>query len=90
MARRHTQFRELAGIKKSLAYPVQFIPATGFNKQRPARHIGAAIALLAFAGLCVARAQIRFAEMNAGNLIPEDKITQSLKILTHKVMPAFK
>ncbi len=30
------------------------------------------------------------AEMNAGNLIPEDKITQSLKILTHKVMPAFK
>ena len=30
------------------------------------------------------------AEMNAGNLIPEEKITQSLKILTHKVMPAFK
>lgn len=30
------------------------------------------------------------AELNAGNLIPEEKITQSLKILTHKVMPAFK
>lgn len=30
------------------------------------------------------------AELNAGNLIPEEKITQSLKILTHKVMPTFK
>jgi alkanesulfonate monooxygenase SsuD/methylene tetrahydromethanopterin reductase-like flavin-dependent oxidoreductase (luciferase family) len=30
------------------------------------------------------------AELNAGNMIPEEKITQSLKILTHKVMPAFK
>ena len=30
------------------------------------------------------------AELNAGNLIPEEKITQSLKILTHQVMPAFK
>ena len=30
------------------------------------------------------------AEQNAGNLIPEEKITQSLKILTHQVMPAFK
>ena len=30
------------------------------------------------------------AELNAGNLIPEEKITQSLKILTHQVMPVFK
>ena len=29
------------------------------------------------------------AELNAGNLIPEDKITQSLKLLTHKVVSVF-
>ena len=30
------------------------------------------------------------AELNAGGLITADKVQQSLKILTHKVMPAFK
>ena len=30
------------------------------------------------------------AEMNAGGLIPEEQVMQSLKILTHDVMPAFK
>lgn len=30
------------------------------------------------------------AEMNAGGLIPAEQVMQSLKILTHKVMPAFK
>ena len=30
------------------------------------------------------------AELNAGGLIPEDRVTRSLRILTEKVMPAFK
>ncbi len=30
------------------------------------------------------------AELNAGGLIPEDKVLSSLKTLTHQVMPAFK
>lgn len=30
------------------------------------------------------------AEMNPGGLLPEDKLMQSLKIVTHDVMPAFK
>ena len=30
------------------------------------------------------------AELNAGGLIPADRVLKSLKILTHKVMPAFK
>lgn len=30
------------------------------------------------------------AELNAGGLIPADRVRQSLKVLTHQVMPAFK
>ena len=30
------------------------------------------------------------AEMNAGGLIPAEQVMQSMKILTHEVMPAFK
>jgi hypothetical protein len=30
------------------------------------------------------------AEMNAGGLIPAEQVQQSLKILSHDVMPAFK
>ena len=30
------------------------------------------------------------AEMDAGGLIPPERVQQSLRILTHEVMPAFK
>jgi hypothetical protein len=30
------------------------------------------------------------AELNAGSRIPEERVKQSLRILTHEVMPAFK
>ena len=30
------------------------------------------------------------AELNAGGLIPEDRVLRSLRIMTEKVMPAFK